>query len=123
MSRRTLDKSNVSNTAVSVGALMWEEILRDYDERHAHNEERQIAWFRRQPSLRVAIETAARAADERGKRYDHQNRIRRVAIAQATAALLASELIDCNCCVIRRSIELGFHSPSRRRRHRRVVLL
>jgi hypothetical protein len=70
---------------------MWQEILRDYDEDHAHNEERQISWFRRQSSLRAAIETATRAVDERGKRYDHQYRIRSAAIAQATAALLVSE--------------------------------
>ena len=74
-----------------VGGIKWPEILRDYDECHAHNEERQISWFRDQPSLRAAIETAARAADERGKRYDHQYRIRRTAIAQATAALLSCE--------------------------------
>lgn len=73
------------------GSLMWDEILRDYDESHAYNEDQQISWFRRQPSLRVAIETAARATDDREKRYDHQYRIRRIAITQATAALLASE--------------------------------
>jgi hypothetical protein len=70
---------------------MWSEILEDYDRRHCHSEEREIAWFRKQRSLRSAIELAARATDERGRRYSHQYRIRRDSIAHATAALLAAE--------------------------------
>ncbi len=70
---------------------MWQEILRDYDESHAGSEENQISWFRRQTSLRAAIEKAARAVDDRGKRYDHQYRIWRQSVRQATAALIAAE--------------------------------
>jgi hypothetical protein len=91
MSRRGRDQGIVADTVPFGGTVIWQEILRDYDETHARNEDEQISWFRGQPSLRAAIEIAARAADERGKRYDHQYRIRRTAIAQATAALLASE--------------------------------
>jgi hypothetical protein len=91
MSRRGRDQGIVADTVPFGGASIWQEILRDYDESHARNEDRQISWFRRQPSLRAAIETAARATDDRGKRYDRQYRIRRTAIAQATSALLASE--------------------------------
>ncbi|HEY4641073.1 MAG TPA: hypothetical protein VII75_06985 [Thermoanaerobaculia bacterium] len=92
MNRRRRNGNICVDTPVPFGgALDWQEILRDYDESHAHNEERQISWFRDQPSLRAAIEMAAHATDERGKRYDHQYRIRRAAIAAATAALLAAE--------------------------------
>lgn len=69
----------------------WEEILRDYDGRHCCGCDEQIAWFQKQPSLRAAINTAARAVDARGRRFSHQYRIRRVAIGEATAALLAIE--------------------------------
>jgi hypothetical protein len=70
---------------------MWKEILRDYDARHCCGCDEQIEWFRSQPSLRKAIEVAARATDSRGRRYDHQFRIRRDSIAHATAALIAIE--------------------------------
>ena len=70
---------------------MWKEILRDYDQRHRCNEDEQIGWFRKHSSLRAAIESAARALDEQGRRYSHQSRIRRESIRHATAALLAAE--------------------------------
>ena len=69
----------------------WEAILRDYDRRQCCGCDEQIAWFQRQPSLRAAIDTAARAVDSRGRRFSHQYRIRRGAIGEATAALLAIE--------------------------------
>ena len=70
---------------------MWDAIFRDYDARHCCNCEDQIGWFVSQPSLRRAVEVAARATDKRGRRYSHQFRIRREAIAHATAALVAGE--------------------------------
>lgn len=70
---------------------MWEAILRDYDRRHCCNCDEQVAWFQTQPSLRRALEVAARAMDKRGRRYSHQFRIRRDAIAHATAALVAGQ--------------------------------
>lgn len=69
---------------------MWREILQDYDRRHCCNAEQQIAWFRGQRSIRRAIEVAARATDEHGRRYSHQYRIRRGTIAHATVALLGA---------------------------------
>src|SRR5258708_21074583 len=72
-------------------AIMWQQVLDDYDRRHSCNEENEIAWFGRQPSLRTAIERAAHAVDQSGRRYSHQRRIRRQSITQATAALLAIE--------------------------------
>jgi len=70
---------------------VWKRILQDYDRHHCCNEKEEIAWFRSQPSLRAAIECAARAVNRRGKRYSHQSRIRRESIAHALAALLAIE--------------------------------
>jgi hypothetical protein len=70
---------------------MWQEILRDYDHRHCCDEEQEIAWFRDQPTLAAAIVSAARAVDRRGRRYSHQYRIRRAAIAHAVTALSATE--------------------------------
>lgn len=70
---------------------MWRQILEDYDRRHCCNEEQEIAWFQKQPSLRATIEAAARAIDGRGRRYSHQYRIRRESIRHATAALLAAK--------------------------------
>ncbi len=69
----------------------WKAILLDYDRRHCCHCDEQISWFQKQPSLHAAIETAARAVDERGRRFSHQYRIRRTAILEATAALLAVE--------------------------------
>ena len=76
---------------VEPGRSMWRQILEDYDRRHCCNEEQEIAWFQKQPSLRAAIEAAARAIDGRGRRYSHQYRIRRESIRHATAALLAAK--------------------------------
>jgi hypothetical protein len=74
-----------------ITADVWKKILLDYERRHCCNEEEEIAWFRSQPSLRAAIECAARAMNRRDKRYRHQSRIRRDSIAQAFAALIAIE--------------------------------
>jgi hypothetical protein len=71
--------------------IRWDEILRDYDERHCCDCEDQIAWSQSQPSLRAAIEVAARATNRRERRYSHQWRIRRDSIARATAALLSAQ--------------------------------
>ena len=70
---------------------MWKTILRDYDERHCCNCDDQIDWFRSQPSLGQAIDIAARAINRHGRRYSHQYRIRRQAIAEAKAALMAAQ--------------------------------
>jgi len=93
MSRRVAGRTTVADAAPPLtGPALWHDILRDYDQVHAKNGQTEIDWFgRQQPSLRVAIETAARAINDRGKRYDHQYRIWRAAIPRAVAALLAVE--------------------------------
>jgi hypothetical protein len=69
----------------------WRDVLEDYDRRYCCNCDEEIEWFQDQPSLRAAIEVAARSVDRRGRRYSHQYRIPRQAIAHATAALVAVE--------------------------------
>ncbi|MDX6611631.1 MAG: hypothetical protein QOD75_817 [Blastocatellia bacterium] len=79
--------------------MNWATIIRDYQIRHRTNSQRELIWFRDQPSLEAAIVTAARARDKHGKRYVHQNRIRQEALPKAEAHLLArqNELRSCSC--------------------------
>jgi hypothetical protein len=69
----------------------WRELLACYDLEHARNEEAETTWFATQPSLPIAIEVAAAAQDHRGKRYDHQWRIRRTAMVEARRRLIAAQ--------------------------------
>jgi len=70
---------------------MWQEILGDYDRRQCCDCDQQVAWFQGQPSLRAAIDLAARCRDAKGRRFRHQSRIRRVAIRESEIALLVAE--------------------------------
>jgi hypothetical protein len=68
--------------------MNWETIIRHYKLHHAHNEESEINCFRRQPSLEAAIDLAARAKDDQGNHYSHQNKIPRTAYPEARRRLL-----------------------------------
>ena len=68
--------------------MKWEAIIHHYNLHHRPRQQKELNWFRQQPSLEAAIITAARAKDERGKRYRHQNKIHRKAIPQAESLLL-----------------------------------
>jgi hypothetical protein len=63
-------------------------LLRHFEQNGRKYARAEQLWFAGQPSLEAAIDTAARAVNECGKRYRHQTRIRRTAIAQAKPALL-----------------------------------
>jgi hypothetical protein len=69
----------------------WAAIIRRYKARHYPNHEAEMSWFRNQPTLHDAIFVAASAQDDRGKRYDHQRRLRRSALNASTSALLRVE--------------------------------
>jgi hypothetical protein len=69
----------------------WSELLANYDAEHATHEREQVHWFATQPSISTVIRLAAEATNHHGKRYDHQYRIRRVAIAAANELLLSHE--------------------------------
>jgi hypothetical protein len=68
--------------------MNWETIIRHYNSHHRPNKPEELNWFRRQPSLEAAINVAARAVDDRGKRFSHQYRIKRRAIQEANRLLL-----------------------------------
>jgi hypothetical protein len=64
-----------------------ETIVRLYIQRIRPRAEAELAWFVRQPTLRETIRCAALAVNSCGKRYSHQRRIKREAIAQAHSIL------------------------------------
>lgn len=69
----------------------WTELLADYDVEHAINGREEAGWYASQSSLTTAIRTASSATNREGKRFDHQWRIRRDAIAAARDVLLLNE--------------------------------
>lgn len=75
----------------------WQEIIHDYNLKHRRGNKDQLAWFRGQPSFKDALLMAAKAEDERGKRYRHQNKVWKTAIPEAQYRLLnaADKLQEC----------------------------
>lgn len=73
------------------------ELVADYHKRHRPGANAELTFFRNRPSFGSAVDFAARAEDWRGKRFDHQRRIKRVAIASAlkTLRLHSSSLEKC----------------------------
>jgi hypothetical protein len=65
-------------------------IIRRYETHHCPDTDVELAWFEGQATLEDAVRCAALARDARGKRYSHQTRIKRTAIAQAEQRLLAA---------------------------------
>lgn len=65
----------------TVGFNLWAPVLRAYDSKFRARAHRELGWFRSQPSLEKAVENAALARDDRGKRYRHQTRISRASLA------------------------------------------
>ena len=68
--------------------MNWDTVVRYYGINFRAGEDDQLDWFRRQPSLDAAVIIAARAIDRRGKRFRHQTRIKRAALAEAERLLL-----------------------------------
>jgi hypothetical protein len=64
-----------------------ETIVRLYIQRIRPRAQAELAWFVRQATLRETIRCAALAVNSYGKRYSHQRRIKRAAMAQAHAIL------------------------------------
>jgi hypothetical protein len=69
-----------------------ETIVRFYTQRIKPRAKAELAWFVRQPTLRQTIRCAALAVNSSGKRYSHQRRIKRAAIAQARSILSDAKL-------------------------------
>lgn len=68
--------------------MNWDTIARHYAINFRAGADDQLDWFRRQTSLHDAVVIVARAIDGRGKRFRHQTRIKRAALAEAERLLL-----------------------------------
>lgn len=66
-------------------------LVRYYVEQRRPKTDAELDWFRTQPSLAAAINHAALALDDRGKRFRHQTRISKDALEAARAALLKGQ--------------------------------
>src|SRR5262245_42956312 len=81
-------------------------IVRHYVIHYRKRKAGQLDWFRNQPTLEAAVEKAALAVDERGKRLSHQRRITAHAIEYARTALLGAISDIRNCANFDRLHEL-----------------
>lgn len=72
-------------------------VVRSYIMHNRPQAQRELNFFAQLPSLELAIESAALATDECGKRFDHQRRIKRASLRHARTAFLGalSTLRDC----------------------------
>src|ERR1700754_91646 len=70
--------------------IRWGAILRHYDAHCRPRVEAEHAWFAASRDIEEAIQRAARATDDRGKRFAHQRRITGAALEAACQALLAN---------------------------------
>lgn len=75
----------------------WQRVIRDYIINHRPGNKAQLAWFKGQPSFEDALLKAAKAEDDRGKRYRHQNKVWRTAITEAQCRLpsAANQVREC----------------------------
>src|SRR5205809_4999136 len=71
------------------GTRGWPELIRHYGRVHRPRNEAERDWFRRQPSLAVAVKLAGLAENEKGRRYRHQYRISRSRLEEASDRLLS----------------------------------
>ena len=65
-------------------------IVRSYIKTCRSKAQAELDWFRQQPTLQAAVEYAALAINCRQKRFDHQRRIKRVALEQAKRVLVGN---------------------------------
>ncbi len=81
-------------------------IIRHYKIKHRQNIINEINWFSSQSSLIQAIELAAIAQNNQGKRFSHQRRIKRLALDRAKTVLLAMTNIFQQCLTFEQVHEL-----------------
>ncbi|RME00042.1 MAG: hypothetical protein D6814_04405 [Calditrichaeota bacterium] len=72
-------------------AMKPETIVRTYIKKIRPQFQKELNWFRQQPTLSEAIRTAALAINSNGKRYSHQRRLEKKALEKACDLLLAIE--------------------------------
>ena len=73
-------------------------LVRLYRIHNRPNSEREIEFFRKMPSLELAVHHAALATDSRGKRYGHQCRITQASLKRAKQILSQSFHKIEKCC-------------------------
>ncbi len=83
--RKTRSCDTSSNAALKLTSLT--DIIRDYVVNFQPEHEQEMMWFRNQASFEEALNLAAQAQDDMGRRYSHQRRIKLQSIANATRAL------------------------------------
>ncbi len=71
--------------------MCWQAIIRLYKIKHYPTHVKECDWFARQPTLARAIQCAAMAIREDGKRFNHQRRAPKTALEQACGELLHHE--------------------------------
>jgi hypothetical protein len=72
-------------------------LIRHYKATRRQKIQEQLEWFAEHSSLESAISDAALAIDQRGKRFGHQHRIRKIVLQSAKEKLLSikTELVQC----------------------------
>ncbi|SRR6266700_448000 len=65
-----------------------EEVVERYLAEYSHHEDRELEWFRRQPTLSEAVRLAGLAERPFGKRFNHQRRIPPSVLLNAARVLL-----------------------------------
>jgi hypothetical protein len=75
------------NSGENIECRSLAELVSDYRKRYRAGASDELAFFRKRASFGSAVNLAARAENWRGMRFDHQRRIKRVAIAGAQKIL------------------------------------
>lgn len=77
--------------------MEFKKTIRSYKLNNRPKKQKEINWFRQQPSLETAIDLATKAKNENGKQYSHQWRIPKIAISKANKLLLERHYTLKNC--------------------------
>ncbi len=64
-------------------------LIKHYKKNKRPSSQKELNWFKSQPSLERAVEIAVSATNDRGKRYSHQCKIPKAALVQAKPVLMA----------------------------------
>jgi hypothetical protein len=71
--------------------MRLQDIVREYARNNRCGPNRELEWFRRQPTLRSAIRSASLAVNSEGKRFTHQRRLSKASLQAACNSLLRNE--------------------------------
>ena len=71
--------------------MRLQDIVKEYVRNNRCRPNRELEWFRRQPTLRSAIRSAGLAVNSEGKRFMHQRRLSKASLLAACNSLLRNE--------------------------------